>query len=803
MKRLRRKKGSSLILVVFITAVVFTVATTMVAVVTNDYKTRVNESKKLQNLYQSDAQLDVVYNVIAKNCEAATQYANNVCIYKYNNENVKSESALNSKFKEEFYKFLVENPGFDLKDAIQASQYMVPKSNTATVEQLKDMTSYELATLKVDTGSLNQNGTINVSCKENKPNKSITVDVSSTFTSVNTNATTGDEINGKLKNTKTITTKYTILAPDYNMNLIKTGSKNVATKRYAVEKAITADGNLNLEGTNSNKATLTVKGKDSGNETSADIWIKGNTKAATEDYSVQNDKYAGGIILNNGDLNVTGNVYTNGSLSLSNNSSSVISKDLYSVNAYLGPIKYADNGRDTGNNALKADNIYTNNDLVMNSNASSITANNYIGMSNCKEDGSNSNVKASIDDKYNVAQNSSSIIVNANKDINGNSLDYTSSIEINKATVAGFAYMNTKGNSYYQTGESVAVKGNYKAYAEVLGSEKKENLVKYEVEEYDPWELIEYAKESKDPTYIAKANHFEQYFNVNHIGELENGGIKINELLSTGAAAIKSDDGKAKEHATNEQLMQIIDDQNDAQTGYGKFVYAMNDLENFSGLTNDDGLKCYNGVNSGTMSMKTVAHGDNTAIDFNVLSNNLQTYGTDKLYEVVKASGTDIYNNYDGYCILNDDETKTVTIEKTSSGISVSVGEKSIPKLDQDELNAVLITKGDVILKGDLTINGTIIAGGNVTVSAGSNVKVIHDTNAISSIVAAKDNYFSNLITGNPISNLPDIIVPVGVTVNGSGVSNSDAGLKGWYDADKYLKKGLWKLKGETGEVID
>ena len=156
MKRFKKKKGSSLILVVFITAIVFTLGTTMVAVVTNDYKTRVNESKKLQNLYQSDAQLDVVYNVIAKNADVATKYAYNVAKYDYNNNNVKSKSDLEKVFKKAFINFLMNDSM--LENAIKERRLIKFDSTNNTCEGYKTLSNYKIDTsdaatnLNVDTG---------------------------------------------------------------------------------------------------------------------------------------------------------------------------------------------------------------------------------------------------------------------------------------------------------------------------------------------------------------------------------------------------------------------------------------------------------------------------------------------------------------------------------------------------------------------------------------------------------------------------------------------------------------------------
>lgn len=72
----RKKQGAGLITVIIAFMFVFTVATAMLSMVASNYKARVVESKRIENLYASDSGLDVAYNIIAKTFDAATKYAN-------------------------------------------------------------------------------------------------------------------------------------------------------------------------------------------------------------------------------------------------------------------------------------------------------------------------------------------------------------------------------------------------------------------------------------------------------------------------------------------------------------------------------------------------------------------------------------------------------------------------------------------------------------------------------------------------------------------------------------------------------
>jgi len=70
----RKKQGSSLIVVIIVFMFLTTVSTAMLSMVLGNYKARISESKRVENLYASDSGLDVAYNVIGKNFDAAVKY---------------------------------------------------------------------------------------------------------------------------------------------------------------------------------------------------------------------------------------------------------------------------------------------------------------------------------------------------------------------------------------------------------------------------------------------------------------------------------------------------------------------------------------------------------------------------------------------------------------------------------------------------------------------------------------------------------------------------------------------------------
>ena len=108
MKIRKKKKGSTFVIVVVVMAIIFTTGTTILAVTANDYKMRINQSKKLQNLYEADSGLDVVENIIVKTSQEAIKYADKEVKKKFTelDDKDRSKDKINEIFKDKFYEFL-------------------------------------------------------------------------------------------------------------------------------------------------------------------------------------------------------------------------------------------------------------------------------------------------------------------------------------------------------------------------------------------------------------------------------------------------------------------------------------------------------------------------------------------------------------------------------------------------------------------------------------------------------------------------------------------------------------------------
>ena len=806
MVKKRKKKGSSLVMVVIITAMIFTFATSMIAMVTGDYKARLNESKELQNLYQSEAGLDLVYNTIIKNSDTATEYANKQ-VFDYiagikdvnsiADSDEKIYEVLNKKFKENFIKFLgkhetvnnttnlsdlkatnegaknkvVPNSVISITDdrdeyynnnllyAIMNLQYLTYESTDANVEIKNENLKWNPISREIKD---NQIAEIKVIGYEvDMTNYKITIQVESTFK-------TDSSKNPKyLENKKTIKTKYIVNAPDYAQNYGISADVKDINLYDASSKAIVVDGNLYIK----NAGTVNVNG--------GDIWIKGTDTNESKTSLYSFDKYRSGIFINESSFNVTnGKIYTNATFNLENEADVNI-EDLYAVNAYIGAQSV---GAASNNNKLVANNVITNNDIAFNSSKSDIQIHNYYGIND-------KTIESGVIDKADAAMKSSTIIVNNDKN------SANSKINIDNAVVMGVAYVET--DKAYQTGESVAVRGNYAAYEYILpGYIDKIKLEQYDTNNFKA-QFIKH-KDGSDLTVKEKADYFKEYYNTQIDGSnfsFSNGGITINNLKSVGASATTNGVNSGNISIDDE----VLGDISSFKKEYAKNVYAMGDLDG-----DDAQMKAYNA----NVVKNTVA----SSINFDKLVD----YVSDKELEDLKLK--------EGQLILNKDADKTVHVY--SDRIELLAKDFNVLNTirlasGKDTHKAMIVTKGNVVI-GDgnkiVNYNGTIISAGDVTFE-GSGVKNITYTQQTIVDISAKFYYYiDGVFNGNPV------LVQVGKdTLISKGINNqtsykqnegsdtekstvTDVYYKSnaKYDADTYLKKGLWQLvKNKADSQID
>lgn len=693
MKIRKKKKGSTFVIVVVVMAIIFTTGTTILAVTANDYKMRINQSKKLQNLYEADSGLDVVENIIVKTSQEAIKYADKEVKKKFTelDDKDRSKDKINEIFKDKFYEFLtVRNKEILNEKEVEILEYLI-------LEKKYIKSILESGKLEYDSAISNIENRFIIEIPEggyvkninNGKVSNITIEVKSNFESTE----------GQLKNKKTVSTKYSITAPDYNSEIT---SINI----YPVfdGKAITADGNMNIESLG-NKSIVNISG---------DIWVQGNNNLGNSpEYTF--DKYIGGIKLDNTSFNINGNIYTANTFHLNNlvNESSV-NGDIYAKNIYVG--KSINSNVSKLNNISFEKNVVVNNDLALNAtNSSIVIKNNFYGI----------NEKTTEVSTANKALSSSSIIVNDTSN--------TSTITVNKDSyIMGVAYLNATDESgnKYQTGESVAVKGNYLAYTDV--DDVLNGATNVTLKYYSPLQLLE--SKNGQSNAIMKADYFAEYYSKNNNSyNFNDGGVSLKKSVKSVGASVKDNQGNIQKSNINDSDISIVNEQ---RNEFARNVFAMGDT---TGLGDD----LYDG--------QEVKRQVSNQVNFNEIRR-------------VQGSSFDIT---EGMVILKGNENENIEIENGK-----------IKGTDIELSKGLIIANGDITIDGNFNFTGNIITTGNIILKGEGEKNITYDTQVVRSILAL--NY--------------DLLKDIFVKSQGDREEVKVTSASELYSVDKFLTKSLWRI---------
>ena len=446
MKR-RKKKGSSLLMVIAIFGILTILGTSILGVVTANYKLRKEENERIKNLYGAESGIDEAYVVMCKVIDDAIAHgakeADGLKSTKTLKVDAKSgeekeeklEVSLkdrNDKFKKEFVKYLTEKEN-GLESEVSRT-YEINGSKAEIKGELESKAELE-----------DKNFTITSTFEdENKKNRTV-------------------KVTYKIKIPQSYKDRFTVdgeLSPIINYSMA-------------------ADGDLRVKG--SKDAII----KD-------DIWIKGNSES---NRTVAN-KYKGGIEIENSSVKFEGNIYTASNISIGKMGNAQVlhdseSRNVYAENILLGNTVNMDSKMGSVFSGEKA-NLYLANDLVVGCGDAKLEVDNLYAFNDRNVDVLGKEVRSS-----------SSIIINsmtwpkdqAKLSVNSN------------AYVMGVAYINTD-NRAYQTGESVAYKGNYKAYSiPIIDKDYSSNQFEY----ISPLMLITKDSKGNNLTLEDKAEHFKAY----------------------------------------------------------------------------------------------------------------------------------------------------------------------------------------------------------------------------------------------------------------------------------------------------
>jgi hypothetical protein len=454
-----------------------------------------------------------------------------------------------------------------------------------------------------------------------------------------------------------------------------------------------------------------------------DIFVQGNEFSGTIDNSNRTfEKYNGGIRLDsasgeNRKINFNDNVFTRGTFNIKSNVDVEIKGDLYARNVYAG------NGNDLSDNStLKVGKeAVIDNDLSVKATNTQIDIKDFYGI----------NDKTFNEDTK--VRKSSSIIINDYKTTD--TKKYSVKIS-DKAYIMGVAHINTEKG--YQTGESVAVKGNYKAYGGIV--DPTEEFI------YDnPLQVLD------EGNVLKKADHFYKYWQTSGDNSIDCGGVNLPiDTYSIGAIVNSNSDNKVISASSNisEVETTII---RPKRLDYARNVYTLGQNKNGLNLTD-----LYNSTGTDAEKVSSLL----TKIkDYNLdnTRNKFAMFCSSKDKNIIIEGNKDLIGTYDKDKNIVIDASKNKTIK------------------------AVIVTKGKVIIDGDVNFEGNIIANGNLEVLGDGKVNIHYNKNMTREIQKSNSKIFNDVFN--------DVL---GGNFGGEELNDESLNIKS--NSSDFLKSKLWKI---------
>jgi len=442
-----------------------------------------------------------------------------------------------------------------------------------------------------------------------------------------------------------------------------------------------------------------------------------------------NSEFEGDVHIS-GDMNVEddnintsfkGDLTVNGDMNLDGNSSITNVKNVYTNNIYL-------NGNSTTFETIGTGNkIYVKDDLELNNpNQKILIDGSYYGFS---------------DGTYNPApDNSSGININESS-----GLDIVVTEDL---YLYGTSYVKINDTLKYQTGESVSVKGNYRAYMQPLTfasavSSDGKDLRNVEFADYDFLRLADHFSDGSNFTAMHKAAYI-NYYNEEYGGLTIPLGIdlNVNRIHSIGSTINEGNLEEATIAFEDYAAFTKAEDVYDIQTtklGYEK-DHEGNDLGDVNFL-------------------EEVKLGNIPADIENSLTASKYVYIDDGTGTFTLPSG-----NYSGVIITN----------------------KNLIISDNVIFKGLIITNGNMTVSGDFDFEGALIVGGNVNLSNTGDKTFKHNKDVVSKIVAEYDLHKTIFKDSASISTIKVTTFVAGDVIDDETIN---------VDFSRLLKFNSWQMK--------
>jgi Tfp pilus assembly protein PilX len=692
---MKKKKGSSLILVLMIFSILIIFGIAVLSLALSTYQKRILQNTAKKNFYSAETGIDVAYDIIAKNVDAAIEDGNNAVNnfingLKLDEESpyVNSDGTINEKalreeeqneFASSYEKYINDNLINSLNNSSNYENYNIDNVSDLTITT-DDQPAYF-----------------------DDSNKLFSVNITSNY---------------KEKNVaKAVKATYQIKVPAYGEK-VSAATNTVSIPLNPVwSKAINVNGDMLVDDNLSVNGDIFVKGSED-DDSGIKIGAANNSKCT---------------------LNVSGRLITDNSVIAAGKDSSLnINGNVYAKDVKIE--EEADSSRINVNADGKFNgSVFTSNDLSLNASSSKIYIyGGYYGLSDGSQDsdpGHSSSIYVNSDDIG--AQNGSAIYIGK------------------EAYIMGSAYINLDNSQKYQTGESVAIKGNYMTYTYPLTGEEavftdsdgKKISMKQDNVIFDYISPLQLANRFIDPA--RNMNIFEksfyfiysigEYFNDKNINGLEIGrGVTLPQNNIHAVASVVGNGGSLLSPSTFS-----IDDNDvikNKTIEFNKMAYEMGDASSEPDVSLNN-------------PQKTIG----TQVNFSAIPDGFQDQIADSSKVIIlKKDIGDVYINTSG---TPAEYGNTITLNNDSKGI--------------------IIVKGNLHIIGKLNFAGTIITDGNLYIDDTGAKTITYDDLLVKNLIA--NNY--SILKG-VFNNNSSTIVPVITSINIQGNSV----------ADKLISRKNWQL---------
>lgn len=693
---MKKKRGSSLAYVLLITAGVMVVGTTCLSTLSMGLKTTIQENKRVQSLYGADAGIEWAKSLLIGTFQTATEYAEQQVKeeYKYDFDSSKLED-LNLLFKQKFREFV--SPNESNKDNVN-NEFVQALVDKKYYDSTDKSSAIEIGFSDDETGIEPKFEVIS----SNYEDDTYRIELKSMFESDDSG----------IKNEREISVVFEIKVPDFQGQYL---DESVDVYPVFNDKVMAIDGDLNISDSNVN--------------VSGDIFVVGNEVKEFE--FPQYDKYKGGITLINSTLTSKNDIVTANTMNLISDST-LDGNSLYARNLYLGSTNATDYPIDSWtvkDNEVKLSEVVVDNDLAIKAKNSSVTIDKFYGINDKTYE--KLTMDAEEPDINKTSKTSSSIIVNQTEG---------SSLKINEeAYIMGVAYIDTQDGKY-ETGESIAVKGNYVAYTQPLvGTDFESAQFNY----YNPLYLVdkindkslsvlqkndyfyEFAKKQATSISNDQVNNNDQIILNKENSILKSGGIQLpdsDNVYTVGAIVYTKDNNLIVERANIPTEDKKRDNITKKQVIYADKVYNMGKVYN---KENDKDKSLYDSEDSNKQ--LTVKKSINfTNLEKNCKSNNLDC------------------DNLDDVIIV------------TSKEKILNLGSNS----GKNKFTGIILSNSDIVIDGDFELTGIIMTTGTITIKnlnsenkdiQSPNIK--YDEKVIQKIISKNYELFDGVFQGDVIDN--------------------------------------------------